>query len=407
METVRIRGVAAGGDGVGTLADGLTVFVPRAAPGELVEIDVESRRRSFARGHIIRILEPSAARVAPRCPHYDGDSCGGCQLQHLESGAQREARRRIVGDALSRIGHLDAEVPAIQPAEAEWEYRTKITLAVSGRRIGFHRVERPGSVFDLVRCHIARPELQTLWTAASRHRARLPDDVESVVLRVDRDGNRHLIARTTGAGAWTDAKRLADALTRDGSPAVIWWQPARGAARTMAGSPEVYPATVFEQVNPAMGDKVRAYAVEQLGEIPGLAAWDLYAGIGETSAALAGRGAKVESVEVDPRAVVLAERAGPSAGVVRHTGRVEEMQSRLMPADIAVANPPRTGLGAEVTAHLSARPPARFVYISCDPATLARDAARLAPVFRLTSVKAFDLFPQTSHVETVARFDRA
>jgi 23S rRNA (uracil1939-C5)-methyltransferase len=83
------------------------------------------------------------------------------------------------------------------------------------------------------------------------------------------------------------------------------------------------------------------------------------------------------------------------------------MQSRLMPADIAVANPPRTGLGPEVAAHLAARPPARFVYISCDPATLARDAARLAPVFRLISVKAFDLFPQTSHVETVARFDRA
>jgi 23S rRNA (uracil1939-C5)-methyltransferase len=382
------------------------VFVPRAAPEELVEIDVESRRRSFARGGIRRILEPSAARVEPRCPHYDGDSCGGCQLQHLDSRTQREVRRRIVGDALRRIGHLDVEVPAVQPAPNEWEYRTRITLAVKGSRIGFHRAGRPGSVFDLVRCHIARPELQSLWSAARRHRALLPDDVESVVLRVDRSGARHLIARTAGKGVWTAAKRLGAALTRDGVPAVLWWQPAHGAPRTVAGSSEVYPATVFEQVNPSMGDLVRAHAVEALGEVGGLHAWDLYAGIGETSAALAARGARVDSVEVNPRAVAAAEQAGPSDTIARHAGLVEEVLPRLSPADVVVANPPRIGLGDGVTTLLTARPPARLVYISCDPATLARDAARLGSVLGLSAVLAFDLFPQTSHVETVARFDR-
>lgn len=406
-ETVRIRGIAAGGDGVGTLEDGLTVFVPRAAPEELVEIDVESRRRSFARGGIKRILEPSAARVEPRCPHYDGDSCGGCQLQHLDGRMQLEVRRRIVADALRRIGHLEVEVPPVQPAPGEWEYRTRVTLAVKGNRIGFHRVGRPGSVFDLVRCHIARPELQSLWSAARRHRALLPDDVESVVLRVDRSGGRHLIARTAGTGAWTSARRLGEALTRDGVPAVLWWQPEHGAPRTMAGSSEVYPATVFEQVNPPMGDRVRAHAVGALGEVQGLHAWDLYAGIGETTVALAARGARVDSVEADPRAVAVANKAGPSEAIVRHAGRVEEILPRLSSADVVVANPPRTGLGDEVTTRLAAHPPARLVYISCDPATLARDAARLASVLGLTAVLAFDLFPQTSHVETVARFDRA
>jgi 23S rRNA (uracil1939-C5)-methyltransferase len=386
-ETVRIRGIAAGGDGVGTLEDGLTIFVPRTAG-------------------IRRILEPSEARVEPRCPHYDGDSCGGCQLQHLDSHTQREVRRRIVGDALRRIGHLDVDVPAVQPAPNEWEYRTRITLAVKGGRIGFHRAGRPGSVFDLVRCHIARPELQSLWSAARRHRALLPDDVESVVLRVDRSGARHLIARTAGKGVWTAARRLGAALTRDAVPAVLWWQPAHGAPRTVAGSSEVYPATVFEQVNPAMGDLVRAHAVEALGEVRGLHAWDLYAGIGETSAALAARGARVDSVEVDPRAVAVAEQAGPSDTIARHAGLVEEILPRLSPADVVVANPPRIGLGDGVTTLLTARPPARLVYISCDPATLARDAARLGSVLGLSAVQAFDLFPQTSHVETVARFDR-
>jgi tRNA/tmRNA/rRNA uracil-C5-methylase (TrmA/RlmC/RlmD family) len=228
-----------------------------------------------------------------------------------------------------------------------------------------------------------------------------------VVLRVDRSGARHLIARTAGKGVWTAAKRLGAALTRDGVPAVLWWQPAHGAPRTVAGSSEVYPATVFEQVNPSMGDLVRAHAVEALGEVGGLHAWDLYAGIGETSAALAARGARVDSVEVNPRAVAAAEQAGPSDTIARHAGLVEEVLPRLSPADVVVANPPRIGLGDGVTTLLTARPPARLVYISCDPATLARDAARLGSVLGLSAVLAFDLFPQTSHVETVARFDRA
>jgi tRNA/tmRNA/rRNA uracil-C5-methylase (TrmA/RlmC/RlmD family) len=243
-------------------------------------------------------------------------------------------------------------------------------------------------------------------SVARRHRSLLPDDLESVVLRVDRSGARHLIARTAGTGVWTTAKRLGDALARDGSPAVLWWQPAHGAPRTVAGSSEVYPAIVFEQVNPPMGDRVRAHAVEALGEVRGMRAWDLYAGIGETTAAIAARGAQVESVEVDPRAVAVAERAGPSEAITRHTGRVEEVTPRLSAAHVVVANPPRTGLGDEVTTLLAARPPARLVYISCDPATLARDAARLASVLGVSAVQPFDLFPQTSHVETVVRFDR-
>jgi 23S rRNA (uracil1939-C5)-methyltransferase len=406
METVRIRGIAAGGDGVGTLADGLTVFVPRSASGELIEIEVETRRRSFARGRLTRILEASPERVTPRCPHYEKDSCGGCQLQHLESGAQREVRRRIVKDAVHRIGHLEIDVPELVPAPDEWEYRARITLTVKGRRIGFHRLGQPGSVFDLVKCHIARPELQALWSALSRHRALLPGDVESLVLRVDRPGVRHLIVHSAGGGVWSSANALGGVLAREGVPAVLWWQPARGAARTMSGASEAYPATVFEQVNPRMGDRVRAHAIEALGELRGRKAWDLYAGIGETTAALAARGATVESVEIDARAVALAERTGPTDGVRRHRGSVEDVLPRLAPADVAVANPPRTGLGAEVTARLPDRPPARLIYISCDPATLARDAARLAPAFRLSALRAFDLFPQTSHVETVARFDR-
>ena len=189
-----------------------------------------------------------------------------------------------------------------------------------------------------------------------------------------------------------------------GAAAVIWWQPAEGAPRVMAGAAEAYPAAVFEQVHPEMGDRVRAYAVAALGDVAGRRVWDLYAGIGETTVQLTDAGAEVESVEADPRAVLEAERRGPRAR--RHAGRVEHLLGELAPPDLVITNPPRTGMDGRVPAELERRRPERLVYVSCDPATLARDLARL-PNYELTDVRAFDLFPQTAHVETVAVLRRA
>jgi 23S rRNA (uracil1939-C5)-methyltransferase len=153
-----------------------------------------------------------------------------------------------------------------------------------------------------------------------------------------------------------------------------------------------------------MGDRVREFAVEALGPVSGRAVWDLYAGIGETTAALAGGGARVESVESDARAVAEAESRGPEAR--RLAGRAEDVLGRLDPPDCVITNPPRVGMDAAVTAELERLGPERIVYISCDPATLARDVGRL-PRYRIAGLKAFDLFPQTAHVETVAVLERA
>jgi 23S rRNA (uracil1939-C5)-methyltransferase len=211
-----------------------------------------------------------------------------------------------------------------------------------------------------------------------------------------------------GQAVWRSASLLHVALVRRGVPAVLWWEPEGGAPRAMAGAGEAYPAAVFEQVHPAMGDRVRRWALDQLGEVQGLRTWDLYAGIGETSALLASRGARVESVEVDARAVREAERRGPDEGVKRHVGRAEDVARTLPAAEVVVTNPPRTGMDARVTEAIAAGRPRKLAYISCDPATLARDLGRLLPRFsaspplRLSALRAFDLFPQTAHVETVA-----
>ncbi len=407
---VRILRIASGGDGVAALEDGRAVFVPRTAAGDLVTLRRVKLSKTFARAEIDRIMEPSPGRVEPGCPHYVRDQCGGCQLQHLTLPAQLAAKQAMVGDALRRIGKLEVEDPEIESAAAVWGYRNKVTLAVAegGRRIGFHRQGRAGEVFDLERCLIADPALMELWTVVQEHRALLPENVEQVVLRRDRDGGLHLTARVRGQTVWRSAPLLHATLVRRGVPAVLWWVPEEGAPRAVAGAAEPYPAAVFEQVHPAMGDRVRAWALEQLGAWNGMSAWDLYAGVGDTSTLLLAGGATVDSVEVDTRAVVEATRRGPAEGIRRHAGRAEDLVPGLKPAQIVVTNPPRTGMDARVTEAIAAARPRRIAYISCDPATLARDLSRLlsglpaTPPPRLTALRAFDLFPQTAHVETVA-----
>lgn len=401
MTSVRIVRLATGGDGVGKLEDGRTVFVPRTAPGDLVELTGLRMHKRFARARPIRLLEASPSRVEPRCPHYVRDECGGCQLQHLDYEAQLASRRAFVGDALRRLGRRDIPDPPIAPAAKIYDYRTKLTLHVSpdGTRIGLHPYQRPDQVFDLEWCHITVPELMTLWRGLRKVRPLLPPRLNQIVLRLDRTGGRHLVVRVGEGEVWSGFDRLRGELERLGTPATIWYEPEGGAARAVAGAKEAFPATVFEQVHPEMGDQVRAFALDQLGDVSGRRVWDLYAGIGETTAQLVARGATVESVEADRRAVVEAEARGPAAR--RHTGRVEHVLRELGRPDLVIANPPRIGLDERVTAELNGLMPERLVYISCDPATLARDLSRLDR-FGLSRVQAFDLFPQTTHVETVA-----
>jgi 23S rRNA (uracil1939-C5)-methyltransferase len=403
---VRILRLAAGGDGIGRLPDGRAVFVPRTAPGDLVEINGLREHQRFARGRVSRMVERSPHRAEPRCPHYTADECGGCQLQHLEYPAQVESRAGFVGDALRRLGHREVPDPAIVPSDKIYDYRTKITLHVSsdGRRIGLHRYERPDQVFDLVWCHITAPELMELWQHLRNLRQLFPPRLEQIVLRLDRGRSRHLVFRVSRGEAWSGSARLFRELTRHGVEATIWWQPEGGAARAMAGAGEAYPATVFEQVHPEMGDRVREFALRELGQVAGRRVWDLYSGIGETTEQLVRQGARVESVELDRRAVEEAESRGPPAR--RHTGRVEDLLGELKTPELVVANPPRAGMDRRVPAELERIRPRRVVYISCDPATLARDLQRL-PGFRIAALQAFDLFPQTTHVETVAMLEPA
>ena len=408
--SVRVLRLAAGGDGVGKLEDGRTVFVPRTAPGDLVELAQVRESRRFARARIGALLEPGPDRVSPPCPHYVRDDCGGCQLQHIGADAQRNARRGFVGDALRRLGGIETADPTIVPADRDWNYRTKLTLHVARGRIGLHPLDRPLDVFDLQTCPITAEPLLELWSEARPLRHLLPPDVEHVVLRLDRESRRHLTVEAPAAARWTGAAELDALLAAAGVPVTLWLRAGKAEAEPVLGADD-FPAAVFEQVYPAMGDRARAHALAALGPAAGSHAWDLYAGVGDATAALLEAGATVESVESDRRAVEWAGRhdtaADSASRVRRHAGRVEEVIDRLRTPSLVFTNPPRTGMHERATAAIAGRRPERIVYVSCDPATLARDLRRLGPGYRLAGITAFDLFPQTAHVETVAVLERS
>lgn len=394
-----IDSIAAGGDGVGRL-EGLVVFVPRSAPGDVGEVELVSRGR-FARGSLRTLVEPSPDRVEPPCRHYTDDRCGGCQIQHLRYEAQRLAKAGIIRDAVQRIAHRPAVAPDVRASAREWRYRRKLTLAMrrrGGRTIaGLHPYDDPRDVFDLSDCPITDERVIGIWRAI-RSRARwLPDapELRGAVQLLDERAS----FTVEGGRAWAEPARLLDEIPELTS---IWWRPEGGSRRRVAArAADDRPSASFAQVNESVAAALRMHAVARVLAHAPRTVVDAYAGIGDTAVSLAAHDVAVTAIELDPDAAAWCGARLP-AGSRAIAARVEEALPAALPADVVVLNPPRTGVDERVTATLSAAEPAprAIVYVSCNPGTLARDLARL-PGFRIASLVAFDMFPQTAHVETV------
>ncbi len=414
--TVRITSIAAGGAGVARV-DGLVVFVPRTAPGDLVDLTYVQKDR-LGHGRVVRVVEPSPARVAARCRHFERDRCGGCQLQHLDDAAQQEARRHVIADALARIARRPVDVPPVIPSPSPWGYRNKLTLTLrreGGRwHAGLHQWDDVDRVFALEECPITHPAVVAGWHAvlASQHflppvpqlrgAVRLSGDALGVVLE--------------GVPRWPQARDFAERLTSAattigrGAPRgveVIRWIDLEGRHHDVLDLAPQRPPASFEQVNPAMAARLAHDVVSLVRTHEPSTVIDAYAGAGETAAALAALGVRVTAIELDPEAAQhAAQRLVPPSTVVE--GRVEDVLAAHLPAEVVILNPPRAGVDARVCAALEAAAqapapsaaPRGVVYVSCNPATLARDLARL-PSYDIAGVQGYDMFPQTAHVETV------
>jgi 23S rRNA (uracil1939-C5)-methyltransferase len=401
LATTRIESIAAGGAGV-TRVDGLVVFTPRTAPGDLAELSYVKRDR-LGHGRLVRLVESSPDRVAPRCRHYDGNRCGGCQLQHLALEAQHEAKRRIVADAMLRIARRDVEVPPVIASPAAWAYRNKLTLALrreGGRwRAGLHQWDNVDRVFSLEECPITHPRVVEGWHAILAGESLLPRATElRGAVRLAGDALAFVLE---GADSWPRARDFAARLS--GFSAVRWIDLA-GTHHDVLDVAQERPAASFEQVNPALAERLRADVVTLVRAFAPATVIDAYAGAGDTALALAEHGIRVCAIELDREAVQHAARRLPPPSEAIGA-RVEDVLASRLPADVVVVNPPRAGVDARVCATLESPPPGvarprAVVYVSCNPATLARDLGRL-PSYRLQQLQPYDMFPQTAHVETV------
>ncbi|HEX2722467.1 MAG TPA: class I SAM-dependent RNA methyltransferase [Gemmatimonadaceae bacterium] len=403
MVSVEIESIAAGGDGVGR-SNGLVIFVPRTAPGELVTARI-SGKGSFARGALRSIARLSEERIEPPCPHYTRDKCGGCQIQHITYAAQLRGKKRIIRDAMERIGKRKVEVSDVRPSPDEWRYRSKLTLAMqrlsSGEWIaGLHQYDNPARIFALMDCPITQTRIVGVWREILKE-ARFFPPSQSLrgSVRLSGDGPVFVMI---GGSRWPNGVDFFDHVK---SLAAVWWEHEDGGRRLIGDRrpPRSLqpPVASFAQINNQVAANLTKHVVATVSAHCPETLVDAYAGAGDTAIAFARKGIRVTAIELDGDAARWCALRLPE-GSVSVRARVEQALPGVLPSDAVVLNPPRGGLDQAVTRTLEStlEKPRVVLYVSCNPATLARDVARL-PGYRISSIVPFDMFPQTAHVETV------
>jgi tRNA/tmRNA/rRNA uracil-C5-methylase (TrmA/RlmC/RlmD family) len=429
--------VAQGGWCVARPAGASVVFVRHALPGETVRARVTEVTSRFARADAIEILDPSPDRVEPPCPNARPGRCGGCDWQHAKLPAQRALKAAVVSQQLRRLAKVDLEV-TVEPLPGDEDssksqdlddnskrpsgglprhpglgWRTRVQFAVRDDGLAGLRSHRSHQVVDIGDCLIAHPGIRDLGIPRRRWPGAV--GVEAVVGGGE-PAERAVIITSAGRRALTGRDDLPQSpetvLTRAGHRLT----PVRGRphlSQRAVGRAWRVSAGAFWQVHPAAADTLAGAVLAALEPKPGDTALDLYCGVGLFAGALApvvGPDGAVAGVESDPAAVRDARhnlREWPWARV--HRGDVADVARRGLPATrLAVADPPRAGLAREAIDHLSgAGQTERFAYVSCDPATLARDIGLLLERgWTLEGLRAFDAFPMTHHVECVATLAR-
>ena len=377
---VEVERILPGGMGLAH-AGGKTVFVSLAAPGDRLRVRVEREQGNVLFASIEEIITPSPVRIEPPCPYFG--RCGGCDFQQLTYEAQLAAKSEMIRDCLHRIGRLD-NIPdiVVTPSPSDWRYRLRAMWQIDQDEHAIGYYERGSRrVCDVVDCAILRPELQTkLEDVRSTDWTQFPPDLKHL----------DVVAGDEGVSF---APAFANFETRELSLSI-------------RGEVYRYNADAFFQINPSLLGPLIDFA---LGDASGESALDLYSGVGLFTLPLSRQFQRVTAVEANPVAVRFARRNLQDAGLVNArviAARLTDWFSRapLRQVKFVLLDPPRAGAeSAVIKGILHLRPP-QISYVSCDPATLARDLRKLiAGGYAIRSIRGFDLFPQTHHVETVVR----
>ena len=431
MATLMIESLDQEGRGVAR-RDGKAIFIEGALPGETVTYSVYRKKASYEQATLGAVLKESASRVAPRCPHFG--VCGGCSLQHFDARAQVAVKQRVLEDSLWHIGRVRPEqiLPAIHgPA---WGYRHRARFAVryvpkkGGALVGFHE-KKSSYIVDMGRCEVLPPRISALirplrdLISALTIRSRLPQ-IE-VALGAEADV---LVLRVLESLLPPDVELLRGFADRHGVR--LYLQPGGPETATplsAADETDLYYAlpefdlriyfspTEFTQVNPAVNGLLVRRALALLDPQPGERVADLFCGVGNFALAIGRSGATVLGVEGSAELVRRAARNAEANGLSGSVSFVERDLYRgagdplagLGRFDRMLLDPPRDG-AIELVKALPDDGPHRLVYVSCNPGTLARDATVLTQArgFRLSAAGVVNMFPHTSHVESIAVFEK-
>ncbi|MDT5028797.1 MAG: hypothetical protein QOE61_5223 [Micromonosporaceae bacterium] len=398
---LEVGSVAHGGHCVARAPEGHVVFVRHALPGETVRAVVTEQRKGFLRADAVEVLVASPRRAEPPCPWAGPNRCGGCDFQHATPSYQRELKADVVREQLTRLAGLtSAEVDALdvrvralpdvpgQPEGLGWRTRVQYTVDAEGRA-GLLK-HRSHEVVAVDRCRIAHPEVQAAPVLGKSW-----PDLDHIEVVASAGGDLTLLG------------------SRAKSHPVPVSGPQRVVERALGREWSV-PADSFWQVHPAAADTLAATVVELLAPRSGERAWDLYGGAGLFAAALAphldGTG-RLTVIESDPKAAGAAQRCLrdlTTVTVLRSDVERALANPRWRGVDLVVLDPPRVGAGRAVVEAIIARSPRAVAYVACDPAALARDVKTFRDAgWQLSVLRAFDLFPNTHHVECVALLQRS
>lgn len=419
--TVRVEKMVYGGDGL-AYHEGKPVFVPFVLPGEVLDVFPIQESRKLIRALPGEMKETAGERIEARCPYFA--RCGGCHYQHLPYEKQLALKVDILRETLRRLGKLDWQDEIHAHPSPPWNYRNRVQLKLAPHpaipdalQLGYHRAGS-NTLLAIEECPLSSAKLNQLIVVLnrlSRERA-LPPSLRGVEGFVDdRDHTLWLTLRAPHidfdrAALLEELRTALDALLsvefhetstdQRSTDGLGWVYYSVGAHRL-----RVSHGSFFQVNRHLLGLLSERVAAEAGGQV----ALDLYAGVGLFTRVLAEKFARVVAVESNPAAAAdLAANVAELAGVEARATAVADFLLRFPEkCDVAVVDPPRAGLERGAAEALLELAPPRMVYLSCDPATLARDLSRLQPRYRLTALELFDLFPQTFHIETLARLERA
>lgn len=413
-----VDGISHSGEGVARI-DGKATFIPFAIPGETVEVEIIEDKRKFRRARLTGIIEASSERNKPFCPHYY--ECGGCAYQHMSYSKQMELKQQVVSETMKRIGKLELQVNPILGMEDPWRYRNKVTWHVNrinGKlRMGYYKNDSR-QILDITTCKLISSEMEnlSLFIKARLAEFSLPDHCEIVIRQSSRDQKLMLVF----AGAGTENASIQNLLDYPDLDSIYslddeYYTLLHGEPYLQEEINGVYydiSALSFFQVNSLQArklfDLVKQYAdVKSSDRI-----LDAYCGIGSMSLYLAQSARKVIGVESYPPAIQDAVH-NTHKNKLRNcdflTGACEILIPQLIDEfELVVIDPPRSGCTEELINGIARLAPESIVYVSCNPSTLARDLALFSRKgFEAVTIQPVDMFPQTSHVETIVLITRA